>query len=77
MPRSPMRIACIEADLPYHSGPLGAHMHDPSTTRPGEVGTMIGKWLGALLSTPTRQIYLSGETDAEVDLMQGSRGHGL
>lgn len=44
--------------MPYHGGPLGAHMHDPSATRPGEVDTMIGKWLGALLSRPSHQIRL-------------------
>ena len=38
---------------------------------------MIGKWLGALLSTPTHQIRLSGGTDAEVDVVPDSEGHGL
>ena len=38
---------------------------------------MIGKWLGALLSTPTRQIRLSGGTGAEVDFVPGFKGHGL
>ena len=33
---------------PYHRGLLGTHMHDSSATRPGEVNSMIGKWLGAL-----------------------------
>jgi hypothetical protein len=61
----------------YHGGLLGAHMHDSRATRSGEVNTMIGKRLGALLSTPTRQIRLSGQTDAEVDFVPGSRGHGL
>ena len=28
---------------PYQGGPLGVHMHDPSATRPEEVGTMTGK----------------------------------
>jgi hypothetical protein len=28
---------------PYQSGPLGVHMHDPSATRPEEVGTMTGQ----------------------------------
>jgi hypothetical protein len=37
---------------------------------------MIGKWLGALLSTPTRQIHVSGETNAEVDFVPDSRGYG-
>lgn len=63
--------------LPYHGGLLGAHMHDSSATRPGEVDSMIGKWLGALLSTPTRQIRVSGGTGAEVDFVPGSKGHGL
>jgi hypothetical protein len=27
---------------PYQGGPLGVHMHDPSATRPEEVGTMTG-----------------------------------
>ena len=31
---------------------------------------MIGKWLGALLSTPTRQIRVSGGTGAEVDFVE-------
>jgi hypothetical protein len=26
----------------YQSGPLGVHMHDPSATRPEEVGIMTG-----------------------------------
>ena len=38
---------------------------------------MIGKWLGALLSTPTRQIRVSGGTDAEVDFVPDFKGHGL
>ncbi len=38
------RNSGIEVRLPYHGGPLGAHMHDPSATRPGEVDTMTGKW---------------------------------
>ncbi len=38
---------------------------------------MIGKWLGVLPSTPARQIHLSEETDAEVDFVPGSEGHGL
>jgi hypothetical protein len=38
---------------------------------------MIGEWLGALPSTPTHQIHLCGRTDAEVDLVPGSKGHGL
>ena len=38
---------------------------------------MIGKWLGALLSTPTRQIRVSGGTDPEADFVPGSKGHGL
>ena len=38
---------------------------------------MTGKRLGALLSTPTRQIRLSGGTDAEVDFVPDSEGHGL
>jgi hypothetical protein len=63
--------------LPYHGGLPGAHMHDSCVTRPDEVGTMIGKWLSALLSTPTRQIHLSGATDGEVDFVPGSKGHGL
>jgi hypothetical protein len=63
--------------LPYHGGPLGTHMHDSPVMRPGEVDTMIGKWLGALLSTPTRQIRVSGATDAEVDFVPGTKGHGL
>jgi hypothetical protein len=28
---------------PYQGGPLGVHMHDPSATRPEEVGVMTGK----------------------------------
>jgi hypothetical protein len=36
---------------------------------------MIGKWLGALLSTPTHQIHLCGGTNAEMDLILGSHGH--
>jgi hypothetical protein len=35
---------------------------------------MIGKWLGALLSTPTHQIRLSGGTDAGVDFVPDSKG---
>ena len=42
--------------LPYHGGLLSAHMQDSPATRPGEVETMIGKWLGPDLSTPARQI---------------------
>jgi len=38
---------------------------------------MIGKWLGVLLSTPTRQIRVSGGTDAEVDFVPDFKGHGL
>ena len=38
---------------------------------------MIGKWLGALLSTPTRKIRVSGGTDAEVDFVPDFEGHGL
>jgi hypothetical protein len=38
---------------------------------------MIGKWLGALLSTPTSQTRLSGGTDAEVDFAPNAKGHGL
>jgi hypothetical protein len=38
---------------------------------------MIGKWLGALLSTPTREIRLSGGTDVEVDFVPDSKEHGL
>ena len=38
---------------------------------------MIGKWLAALLSTPARQIRLSGGPDAEVDFVPGAKGHGL
>jgi hypothetical protein len=38
---------------------------------------MIGKWLGALLSTPTHQIRLCGETDGAVDFVPGAKGHGL
>lgn len=53
-----MRISGIEVREPYHGGPLGAHVHDPSATRPGEVDTMIGKSLGALLSRPSHQIRL-------------------
>jgi len=71
------RVPCIEAGLPYHGGLLGAHMQDPYATRPGEVGTVIGEWLGARPSTPTHQIHLCGRTDAEVDLVPGSKGHGL
>jgi len=70
-------VPCIEADLPYHGGLLGAHMHDPYATRPGEVGTMIGEWLGAPLSTPTHQVHLCGRTDAEADFVPGAKGHGL
>ena len=36
----------------YQGGPVGAHMHDPSATRPDKVGIMIGTWLAALLKTP-------------------------
>jgi len=38
---------------------------------------MIGKWLSALLSTPTRQIRVSGGTDAAVDFVPDFKGHGL
>jgi hypothetical protein len=38
---------------------------------------MIGKWLGAPLSTPTRQIRVSGGTDAEADFVPGSKGQCL
>ena len=38
---------------------------------------MIGKWLAAQLSTPGRQIRVSGGTDAEVDFVPGSKGYGL
>ncbi len=38
---------------------------------------MIGEWLGALPSTPAHQTRLHGRTDAEVDLVPGSKGHGL
>jgi hypothetical protein len=38
---------------------------------------MIGKRLDTLLSTPARQIRLSGQTDGEVDFVPGSKGHGL
>jgi hypothetical protein len=37
---------------------------------------MIGKWLGALLSTPSHQIRLSGGTDAKAYLIPDSEGHG-
>jgi hypothetical protein len=37
--------------LRYHGGLLGTHMRELSVSSPGEVDTMIGKWLGALLST--------------------------
>ena len=63
--------------LRYHGGLLGAHMHDSRATRPGEVDTMIGNWLRALLSTPARQIRLGGETDAAADFVPGAKGHGL
>jgi hypothetical protein len=63
--------------LPYHGGLLSAHMHDSLATRPSEVDTMIGKWLGVLLSTSDRQIRLSGGTDAEVDFVPGAKGHDL
>ncbi len=36
---------------------------------------MIGKWLGAPLSTPSDQIRLCGRPDAEVDLVSRSKGH--
>lgn len=61
--------------LSYQGGLLGAHMHDPSANRPGEVRTMIGKWLGAPLSTSSDQIHLCGRPDAEVDLVPRSKGH--
>jgi hypothetical protein len=38
---------------------------------------MIGTWPGALLSTPTHQNRLSGETDGAVDFVPGAKGHGL
>jgi hypothetical protein len=38
---------------------------------------MTGNRLDALLSTPTRQSRLSGEADAEVDPVPGSKGYGL
>jgi hypothetical protein len=60
--------------LPYHGGLLSAHMQDSPATRPGEVDTMIGKWLGPDMSMPTRQIRPSGGTDAEVDLVPGVKG---
>jgi hypothetical protein len=63
--------------MSYHGDLLAAHMHDSSATRPGEVDGMIGRWLGALPSTPTRQIRVSGETDAEADFVPRSKGHGL
>jgi hypothetical protein len=63
--------------LRYHGRLLGAHMHDYCATRPGEVDTMIGTWPGALLSTPTHQNRLSGETDGAVDFVPGAKGHGL
>ena len=66
----------IEAHLPYHGGLLGAHMHDPSATRPSEVGSMIGNWLGTLLSRPAHQIRLSEATNAEVDLVPAAKGQG-
>jgi hypothetical protein len=65
----------IEVCHSYHGGLLGAHMHDPSATRPGEVHTMIGMWLGAPLSTPSDQIRLWGRPDAEVDSVSRSKGH--
>jgi hypothetical protein len=37
---SPRHTRFIE---PYQGGPLGVHMHDPSATRPEEVGTMTGE----------------------------------
>jgi len=37
---------------------------------------MIGNWLRALLSTPTHQIRLGRETDAEADFVPGAKGHG-
>ena len=61
---------------PYQGAPLGAHMNDPSATRPDEVGTMTGKWLGALLSTPPHQFRLIDGTDAKVHLSPRSEGHG-
>jgi hypothetical protein len=63
--------------LPYHGGLLSAHMQDSPATRPGEVDTMIGKWLGPDLSTPAGQIRLSGGTDAEVDFVPGAKGDDL
>lgn len=63
----------IEVRLPYHNGLLGAHMHDPSATRPGEVDTMTGKWLGAPLGTPSHQVRLSRGTGTEVDLVPSGK----
>lgn len=37
---------------------------------------MTGKRLGAPLSMPKHQIRFGGGTDAEVDLVPGSKGHG-
>jgi hypothetical protein len=37
--------------LRYHGGLVGAHMRKLPASSPDEVDTMIGKWLGALLST--------------------------
>jgi hypothetical protein len=38
---------------------------------------MIGKWLSALVSMPTRQIRVCGGTGAWADFVLGSKGHGL
>jgi hypothetical protein len=37
---------------------------------------MIGKWLGAPLSTPSDQIRLSGRPDAGADSVSRSKGYG-
>jgi hypothetical protein len=66
----------IEVRLPYHGHLLAAHMHDPSATRPGEVDTMIGIWLGALLSTRSHWIGLSGVPDSEAGIVPRVKGHG-
>jgi hypothetical protein len=67
----------INVRLSYQGGVLGAHMHDSRATKPSEVDTMVGKWLGVLLSTSDRQIRLSGRTDAEVDCVPGAKEHDL
>lgn len=67
----------MKVRLPYHGNLLGTHMHDSLATRPSEVNTMIGKWLGVLLSTLLRQIRVSGGTDAEADFVPDPKGHGL